>query len=84
MSVPVASIVSVKILSCPGRQGGAVSFTEYEQVSPGVPFGCSVVTGLPPTVQGTGVAVPPWGVSVTARPVIVKAGSRFWTVPVHA
>jgi hypothetical protein len=53
-SVPVTSMTSVKTESV-AWQAGAVSSTLPSQTSPGVPFGCSVVTGFPPMLQGTAV-----------------------------
>jgi hypothetical protein len=76
-----ASISSVKKL-CVALQGGAVSSTLPMQVSVAVPFGPSVVTGVPapaPCKHWTGTAVPPGKgtVFVTERPVTLKAGSKF-------
>jgi hypothetical protein len=51
VSVPEATTSSAKIVLLEGLHPGAVSCTVYEQVSPGVPFGCSVVTAFPPTVH---------------------------------
>jgi hypothetical protein len=79
--MPEALISSEKKL-CVAPQGGAVSLTLPVQVSVAVPFGPSVVTGVPapgPWRQGTAVVVPPGKgtVFVTERPVTLKAGSRF-------
>jgi hypothetical protein len=88
-SVAVASITSEKIVPGFPRQvpeaphAGAVSWTEYAQVSPWVLFFCSVVTAIPSTKHWTGEVAWPRGVFVTTRFVTVKSGSRFWTVPVQ-
>ena len=80
-SVPETSISSMK-KNCVAPQAGAVSLTLPVQVSVEVPFGPSVVTGVPapdPWRQGTATGVPPGDgtVFVTWRPVTLKAGSRF-------
>jgi hypothetical protein len=53
-SLPEASISSVK-KEIVAWQAGAVSSTLPSQMSPEVPFGCSVVTGFSPILQGTAV-----------------------------
>jgi hypothetical protein len=78
VSVPLALTLSVKKASDP-PQGGAVSSMLPVQVSVAVPLSPSVVTGLPPWLQGTATVAPPgkgtW--LVTSRLMTVPALSRF-------
>ncbi len=82
-SVPKASISSTKMEVIVALQAGAVSSALPSQVSPGVRYGCSVDTGVPPMLQGTTVGELPWGVLVTTSPMTGLAGSRFRTMNVH-
>src|SRR5258706_6288097 len=68
-----------------GLQGGAASSTVPVQVSVAVPFGPSVVTGLPPWLHGVDVVVPPGNgtVFVTATLITLLSGFRFWTLNVQ-
>src|SRR6185369_16854697 len=68
-----------------GLQAGAVSFTAPVQLSVAVPFGPSVVTGLPPWLHGVDVVVPPGNgtVFVTATLITLLSGFRFETLNVH-
>src|SRR5258706_3961614 len=68
-----------------GLQGGAASSTVPVQLSVAVPFGPSVVTGLPPWLQGVDDVVPPGNgtVFVTATLITLLSGFRFWTLNVQ-